>query len=192
MMDFAHFSRFDDDADGRTKARLRERLVDGGDGEERRNPIYGRCVVPVAQDDDLCAAFCGFDSIVGQLLKCRLEPPIPRSPFPIPHIQRYRREVGDVSEARDFVVRQHGTRHLYESCVFGCLGKDVALVADVGHDRHHQFLADGVDRRVRHLGEELMEEIEELQPRSLLPQTRQCRIVAHRTDVFVSRLGHRP
>ena len=38
--------------------------------------------------------------------------------------------------------------------------EDVALGADVACQRHHQFLADGIDGRIGDLGEELLEVME--------------------------------
>ena len=70
------------------------------------------------------------------------------------------------------------------------LVEDVPLVADVGHDRHHELLADRVDRRVRDLREELVEAVEEAE--APLPQARKRRVVAHRADRLVPGFGHGP
>jgi len=49
--------------------------------------------------------------------------------------------------------------------LFG-LGQQVALGTDGGLQGHHDFLADGVNRRIRDLGKELLEVVEEqLRPR---------------------------
>ena len=60
---------------------------------------------------------------------------------------------------------------------------------DEGHERHHQLLADRVDRRVGDLGEVLLEiGVEELR---LVGQRRDRRVVAHRADRFLAGGGHR-
>ena len=69
------------------------------------------------------------------------------------------------------------------------LGEDVRLVADIRHDRHHEFLANRINRRVRHLRKKLMEEIEE---RATVPgEAGQRGVIAHGADRFMSSLGHR-
>ena len=73
--------------------------------------------------------------------------------------------------------------------MFRRLGENVSLVADVGHDRHHELLSDRIDRRIRHLREELVEVVEE----NARPVCERCkrRVVAHRANRFVARLRHR-
>ena len=45
--------------------------------------------------------------------------------------------------------------------VLGSLLEDVALRSDIGDGRHHEFLADRIDRGIRDLGEKLLEVAEE-------------------------------
>ena len=44
--------------------------------------------------------------------------------------------------------------------VFRRFFENVAVVSDVGHERHDEFFANRVDRRIRDLGEELVEAVE--------------------------------
>ncbi|EWC59048.1 hypothetical protein UO65_5657 [Actinokineospora spheciospongiae] len=68
-------------------------------------------------------------------------------------------------------------------------GQQVRLGADQRAQRGHQLLADGVQRRVGHLGEELAEVVEQ---RSLpARQRRQRGVVAHRADRLRAGAGHR-
>ena len=63
-------------------------------------------------------------------------------------------------------------------------GQDVGVRAEEGHERHDQFFANRVDRRVGDLGEELLEvPVEELR---LLRQHRERLVGAHRADRFVA------
>ena len=48
---------------------------------------------------------------------------------------------------------------LDEMRVFRRFFEDVAVVSDVGHERHDEFFANRVDRRIRDLGEELVEAV---------------------------------
>ena len=151
---------------------------------------FSRQNIPIRKDDDPCTVFRGLNGVVRQSIKRRLQPPFPRSAFPVPHPQRHRRECRHVFETVQFVVGEDRARHLNEVCVLRRLGEDVRLVADIRHDRYHELLANRIDRRVRHLRKKLMEEIEE---RTTLPgEAGQRGVIAHGTDRFMSGLGHRP
>ncbi len=73
--------------------------------------------------------------------------------------------------------------------VVGALGEQVALRPDRGADRHHDVLADRVDRRVRDLREELLEVGE--QRRRLVRQHGERDVVAHRADRLLALGRHR-
>ena len=73
--------------------------------------------------------------------------------------------------------------------VLRALGEQVRLGADAGPDRHHDRLADRVDRRVRHLGEQLLEVGEER--RRLVGEDRERDVVAHRADRLLALGRHR-
>ena len=58
---------------------------------------------------------------------------------------------------------------------------------DERHERHHELLADRIDRRIRHLREQLLEVVvEDLRP---VRQHRQRRVVAHRADRLLAVLA---
>ena len=61
--------------------------------------------------------------------------------------------------------------------------------SDEGHQRHDEFLADRVDRRVRYLREELLEVV--VKDLWAVRQHGQRRVVAHRADGFLAVLRHR-
>ena len=67
--------------------------------------------------------------------------------------------------------------------------EQVAVVAQVERGRSHHMLAQGVDRRVRDLGEQLIEVVKERA--RLLGQAGQRRIDAHRSERCLALLGHR-
>ena len=72
---------------------------------------------------------------------------------------------------------------------FGPGLQQVALAPGTGEDRGHQLLADRVQRRVRHLGEELLEVVE--QRLGTFGEHGQGRVVAHRADRFLAVCPHR-
>ena len=67
--------------------------------------------------------------------------------------------------------------------------QQVGLGADKRHQRHHDGLADRVDRRVGHLCEQLLEVV--VQRLVLVRQHGQRAVVAHRADALFAGLGHR-
>jgi hypothetical protein len=67
--------------------------------------------------------------------------------------------------------------------------QQVRLGADEGHQRHHDRLADRVDRRVGHLREQLLEVV--VQRLVLARQHGQRAVVAHRADALLAGLRHR-
>ena len=86
----------------------------------------------------------------------------------------------DLAQPLELVVAQDRVRDHELACMLRCLVQQVALRADARFDAHHDGLADRVDRRVRHLGEELLEVRVEHRPP--LGEDRQRQVVAHRPD----------
>ena len=84
---------------------------------------------------------------------------------------------------------QKGLAQLELAHVLRGLVEEVLLPPDEAHQRHHELLAQRVDRRVGHLREELLEVAEE-QDRAL-GEHRERRVVAHRADRLLPARGHR-
>ena len=80
-------------------------------------------------------------------------------------------------------------RQLERVAVLRRLIQNVALGADVAGERHHQLLADRIDRWVRHLREELLEIVE--QRLGLVREASQRRVRTHRTHRLLALGGDR-
>ncbi|CAB4881868.1 unannotated protein [freshwater metagenome] len=74
-------------------------------------------------------------------------------------------------------------------CVLGRLGEQVELRAQPRANRHHDGLADRVDRRVGHLREELLEVTE--QRRTTIGEDGERVVVPHRADRLLAGARHR-
>ena len=86
----------------------------------------------------------------------------------------------DLAQPLELVVQEDRVRDHELARVLGRLVEEVPLRADARGDAHHDLLADRVDRRVRHLREELLEvRVEE---RLAVGEHRQWQVVAHRAD----------
>ena len=87
-------------------------------------------------------------------------------------------------------VGQHGLRQAHHLAVRGIGRQDVrAHGADVLGERHHQFLADGVDGGIGHLRELLTEVVEE-HLWTVADDGQRC-VVTHRRHGLLSGRGHR-
>ena len=81
-------------------------------------------------------------------------------------------------------------RQLQRVAVLRRFRQNVALVADIAGERHHHLFANGVDGRIGHLREELLEIVE--QRLRLVGEAGQRRIGAHRADWLFTFFRHRP
>jgi hypothetical protein len=96
----------------------------------------------------------------------------------------------DGTQARHVVEVEHRLLHLQAHRRVDRVDvQQVGLRADEAVQRHHDGLADRVDRRVRHLGEQLLEVVE--QRLVLVAQHGQRAVVAHRADGFFAVGRHR-
>ena len=164
--------------------------MDGGDREQGRDRRARRADAAVGEHDDVRA--------VGDRLGRLLGDP--------PHAPDHalgavgdrpgdrdgvRAEHGGVDAAQrlELVVAQDRVRDDELVRVVGPLVEQVRLRADARLDRHHDGLADRVDRRVRDLREELLEVGE--QRRRLVGEHRERDVVAHRADRLLALGRHR-
>ena len=193
MMHFACFPRLDDETDGRPKSGADQVMMHGGRRQQRRdrNPIGTH--EPVRQNDDVVSALHGLIGARAQTIEGRGHP--------------VRAALGRISDVEglgvEAVLERPDRADLLEVLVsedrltnLETLFLRVALVienvrarADERHEAHHEFLADRIDRRVRHLGEILLEiGIEELR---FGRERRDRRIRAHRSRGFHAGQSHR-
>jgi hypothetical protein len=94
----------------------------------------------------------------------------------------------DLAQRLELVVAQDGLVHRDLPRVVGRLVEEVALRADARGQRHDDGLADRVDRRVRHLREELLEVGE--QRGALVGEHGERGVVAHGADGLLALAGH--
>ena len=96
----------------------------------------------------------------------------------------------DVAQLLDFRAGQHRLRYFQANRRIDVVRiQQVRLRPDKGHQRHDQFLADRVDRRVGHLGEQLLEV--RVKYLALVRQDWQGRVRAHRPGCLLAVLDHR-
>lgn len=109
---------------------------------------------------------------------------VSRQGFPVPAFRELDgkpggRETGlpNIAEAVEFFIRNDGARHLDQPGVLRRFFQNVGMVAYVCSQAHDQFLPDGVDGRIGHLGKQLLEIIE--QERRLSGEDGQRRVISH-------------
>ena len=95
---------------------------------------------------------------------------------------------GHVADAGQLFVVQDGALELQETTALRSRIEEITLGPDGGLDLGDQLLADPVERRVRHLGEELLEVVVQ-EPRTVR-EHRQRGVGAHRADRLLAVPGH--
>ena len=95
----------------------------------------------------------------------------------------------DVAQPRHVVEVEHRLRHFQaHRRIHRVDVQQIRFGTDEGHQRHHDVFADGVDRRVGHLGEQLLEVV--VERLVFVRQHGQRRIIAHGADTFFALLRH--
>ncbi len=190
VVDLARLAGLEHESGAQARALAHEVLVDGGDGQQRRDRRAPRPDLAVGQDQHADAVGDGVVGGVADLGQRRAHAvgavaDLPRD------VQRVRAEdlVVDDAQRLELVVAQDRLVEDQLVRVLGRLGEQVALAADPGDQRHHDVLADRVDRRVGDLCEELLEVAE--QRRAAVRQHGQRVVVAHRPERLGAAGGHR-
>ena len=168
-----------------------EMMVHGTDGKQRRDGSMFGINVAVGEDDvvhPLADRRLGLPAQSGQsFLKALLSLADREQRGKLHRLETLITDVAKDVKLRIVQDRMREAHHLAMALV---RQQDVAAHGtDVFRERHHQLLADGVDRRIGHLGKLLTEVVE--QQLGLIRQHGQRRIIAHRGRRLHSRRAHR-
>ena len=194
VVHLARLRRLDHEPDRGAQPLTDQVVVHGGAAEQRRHRHAVGAGLAVGQDDDV-------DAVAHRLLGLRGERidrlrhaggAVHRRPG---HVERDRLEmpVADIGNRANLLQVLIGENRLAHFQALGLRGAfEIEQVRPRPDDRdqaHDDFLADRIDRRVRHLGEVLLEiGVEQL---GLAGESGDGRIVAHRAHRFLAGLGHR-
>src|SRR5450830_1198016 len=153
---------FHDEAGGGTQALADQVLVDGGRGQQRRDGDAVGAHGAVGHDQDIVAGLDGVHGFRAQRGQRRfhafLAPGQRVADRQLIGLELAARVAADVAQALHVVERQHRLRHFQAHRRVDVVRvQQVRLRTDERHQRHHHRFADRVDRRVRHLGEQLLE-----------------------------------
>ena len=193
VVHLARFAGLDHHADGGAQSLADQVMMHRRGREQRRDRNAVRAGLAVGQDDDVVAVA---HRLLGVLAQARER---------VLHAARAMLDrVGDVERARvellldmadradllQILVGEDRLAHFEPLLLGEPLGiEQVGARSDEGHERHHQLLADRVDRRVGHLREVLLEiGVEQLR---LVGERRDRRVGAHRADRFLAGRRHR-
>ncbi len=190
MMHVPRFAGLQDQADFGSGAFAHEVMVDRRNAEQARDRRPFLVDAAVAEDQELVALFDRLRSLPAHVVDRGAEPVRPFG-HAEEHAQRLALEirVGDPADLLQVGVRQNRLLHLDAAAGFRRLLHQVGLRSDVRHQRHDELLADRIDRRIRHLREELLEILEEqLRP---VRQHGERRIGAHRRHRLFAGHDHR-
>jgi hypothetical protein len=193
VVHFARGAGFHHQTGGGAQAFAHQVLVNGRQGQQRGNRHLGGADGAVADDQDVLAALDRvhrFGAQRGQLGLHTLLAPEQR----VGDVERDAAELavgvpldvaqlGHVGEVQDRLAHFQPHRRVDLVDV-----EQVGLGADEGHQRHHDGFADRVDRRVRHLREQLLEVV--VERLVAVAQHGQRAVVAHRSDGLLAGLRH--
>ena len=188
VVHLARLAGLDDEAALRAQALADEVVVDGGDGQERGDRGVVGIHRAVGEDEDLVAVLHVLLGLAPQAIEGPLH-------APGLGLEAQRQGLGlevlavHPAQPLEVLVGEHGLRQLDDTRVLGAVPEDVALAPHEGDEAHDHLLPDGVDRGIGHLGEELVEVVEEVP--GLVGQDRERRVVAHRPHRFLAVPGHR-
>ena len=187
---FANFTGLHNQTDFRTDTRFNKSTVYTCCCKERRYRHIAPVNVLVRKHDDIKVIVHRTHGIAREVLQSGFQHFAVTTEREL-HLEHFRLEslVTDILETTDFVFGHNRARNLDEVSLFRRFFEDVAVVADVSCQAHHEFFTDRVNRRVRHLGEQLLEIVE--QRLRLVRKHGQCGIVTHRTNRFCTGLCHR-
>ena len=179
----ARLAGFDQQPRARPESRFAQRLVHGSRRQQRRNRREPVRQVPVAQDNQVGASPDLLQhplAQVGQRALQFLARPFRPRVEAHGHGRRPESFPVQVADPRQVRIGQDRMLQLDQPRLRRAFAQNVRTVSQKRHQRHHQLLADRVNRRIGDLGKQLFEiPVEQLR---LLAQHRQGLVAAHRAD----------
>ena len=189
VVDVPGFARLADEGAAEPLAFADEVMVHRADGEQHRDRDLGRFSAAVAEDED---GFAGIDRrgcAAAEILQRSLE--IRGTDLRVEEAEeRLRLEGGvvDLAKRMELVVEEERAVDTDHLGMFGRLGQPGLATPEARRKRHDDLLSDRVDRRIRHLGEELLEVV--VEQSGALREEGERGVVAHRADGFLARGRH--
>ncbi len=195
MMHLARFAGLDHQAGRGAQAFADQMMMYRRGREQRRDRNPRRRHFAVGDDEDVVLAAHRLGSLAAQPLERRLQP-VPLFLGGPGGVERAGAEgvacgVGfrDRADLLQIDVAEDRLRHLEPVMGAGDMAEQVRPRPDHRHQRHHQLLADRVDRRVGDLREVLLEVV--IEQLRLVREHGERRIGAHRADGIVALARHR-
>ena len=194
VVDLAHVAGLDDEPDLQTRLLTDEVVVHRRRQQQRRDRRELGVRVTIGQDDEAVTVGdrlvdLGEDALQACLERARTTVDAVRAADDV------RREAGavavgvDVDDLGELVVVDDGEAELDLLDVLGAVGEQVALRTHRRAEARDELLADRVERRVRHLREQLREVVE--QQARARAEDGDGRVGAHRTERLGARRRHR-
>ena len=190
MHHLARLARFDDQGHLRPRPFAHQQIMHGRQSKQTRDRRGLLVHAAVADDQQRVSIPDRQRRALAELLQPAPQPGLAVLRAKKCH-QRRRQQValGDPPKLLQLAIGEHRLRQLQGVAVLRSLFENVSLGTDIADERHHHLFADGVDRRVRHLGEQLLEIVE--QQLRTIREAGQRRVGAHRPHRLLTLGGHR-
>ena len=191
MVNLASLARLYDNAHFHAHPVVHQMIVHGTGCEKRRDRRHLCVSSAIAENEQAVSVEARVRRLAAQLVECLLHPVGPVL-NPIKHAQSWWHALMrkmPVPNLCQVLVGEDGCFQLKLLRVVGELEKDIALAADKCTQTHDQLLADRIDGGVGHLGEVLLEIIEQ-KLRTIAEDGQRC-IDTHGSDRVFPFLQHR-
>ena len=190
MVHLARLAGLDDQPGLRAVAGADQVVMHGGGGEQAWDRGVDGVHAAVGKDDDRVPVLDRLARILAKFVERGFQARLPGGGDK-EHRDGDRLDVGEVQFPKlgEVVVAEDRLLELHQPRMRRRLLQQVPLAAEIGDQRRHQRLEVGVERRIGHLREELLEVvIEQLWP---IAQAGERRVGAHRADRLGAVDGHR-
>ena len=162
VLDFSRLTRFDDERDLGTRAFAHEVVVNRRQSEQARDRSRLCIDVAIGQNQHRVSGLDRERSALTETVESALEFEAAAG-YLIKRRQSSREQIagGDTTQLLKVPIGKDRMIQLERVAMLRSLIENIEFVPDIAGQRHHQFFANGIDGRVRHLREKLLEIVKE-------------------------------
>ena len=193
MLHLARLARLDYQTRRGTQTLADQVMMHGRGGQQRRNRHPALAHLAIRQHEYVVATENRFGRLGADSLDSRAEPvhALTRRPGGVDGVgaEGLTDQRGDGTDFRQVAVGKNRLRHFQAHMRAGMMTEQVRSRPDHGDQRHHQLLADRINRRIGDLSEILLEVV--VEQLGLIREHRDGHVHAHRANRILATARHR-